>query len=534
VLAAYWSDFRFSARQLLRAPAFSFFAIILIALSLGSVTSIFTVIDTIFLRKLPAHNADQLVAITTVDTSEPVVSTAWPDGLSYPAYREIRAGQRVFSDVFAWTDGSLHNIEANGVLELADVMAATGNYATALGISPLLGRTLLPRDSNFSSEPAAVLSYECWKRVFGGARDVLGKSIRIEGTPYAIVGVMPPRFALRLGIPPDVTVSLEALMSALHVSLSDPKSTRFQVTGRLKVGVSLQEARAQLHTLWPLILDSLGDPYRDPKSVKSDRELRVSSFSRGYTSLRDRLATPLLILLLISGLVLLVGCANVATLMLARVSKRHQELGIRMALGASRSALIRLPLADGILICVVGALMGLLLATGLSRGLLGFIWTAAFPMVIEAMPSQAVLLLTAGLALITVLLTSIVPTYWLASHSPAVALAEVRGSGTSLRQFNVGRVLVTGQVALSLILASAAVLFVTDLVTLQRNRTGLNSKDVLVEWLNLKPGAEKVSTEALVSELTSLPSHVEAMPGVSSAGIFSGAVFTPYELFQPV
>src|SRR5439155_22726224 len=296
---------------------------------------------------------------------------------SYPTFREVERGQRVFTGLMGWGAAGMFNVEVNGVLAQNHVMTVTGNCYSELGVSPLLGRLLTPEDSNPSNgttSQVAVLGYEFWRSRFGAASDIVGKQIRIEGHLFTIIGVTRKWFSgMTTGEPPDITIPITAypaLMEGNEFSLDSRSILWLSVIGRLKDRVTIEQARAQLQSFWLDVL--LATASTETPGARRERflsmGLEVTSAAKGFRSdLRTQFTRPLYVLAGIVGLILLVACVNLANLMLARAAARSHEMSVRVAIGASRGTLVGQVLDESLSLAFAGALLGLAFAYWGSR-----------------------------------------------------------------------------------------------------------------------------------------------------------------------
>jgi predicted permease len=506
-MRSFWQGIRYTFRVLGRNPGFTAVAVLSLALGIGANTAIFTLVNALLLRELPVREPERLVQLSVVRQGDNIP-------LSYPMFREVARGQRVFSGLMGWTFGNMSNVEVNGVTSQAAVSSVTGNYYSELGVPPLLGRLIAPDDANASSgtvSPVAVLGYEFWQRRFGGAANVVGRQIRIEGQALTIIGVTRKWFTgMTTGRPPEVTVPMKATddRSLLWVS----------ATGRLKNGITLAQARAQLESFWPEVLlatastETPGLRRQMFLSMRLDAAPVATGVAR---DLRAQYTRPLYVLLGIVGLILVVACVNLANLMLARAAAHSYEVSVRVALGASRWALARQVFTESLVLSVSGALVGLafgywgsgLLATLMTQGSLA-------PITLDLRPDWRVLLATAAMAILTGILFGGVPALRGSREDPAAVLRQTaRSLGGATGK--AGKALMVTQVALSLVLLFGAGLLVRSFQKLCTVDTGFEGR-VLVASLYPRPGGyQNLDLNAYRRQLLD---RVASVPGVLSVG----------------
>lgn len=515
-----WQDLRYALRTLMKAPGFTAVAILSLALGIGANTAIFTLVDALLLRELPVRQPEQLVELS-VQRLEGFVP------FSYPMFRELSSGQRVFSDLMAWNSGGLFNVELNGALSQDAVVAVSGNYFSGLGVSPLLGRFIAPDDANppnGSTSQVAVLGYEFWQQRFGADTNIIGRAIRIEGHSFIIIGVTRKWFTgMTPGYPPEIMVPLTAqpLISGQWIqNLEDRSKLWLSLTGRLTPGTTVAQARAQLQSFWPGVLEATA-PTQEP-GLRRQRflsmGLQVISVATGFArELRASYTRPLYILLVIVGLILLVACVNLANLMLAHGAARSQETSIRLALGASRWTLGRQVLAEALMLSSSGALLGLAVAYWGSRLLLHLITRNSLaPILLDLRPDWRVLCAAAAAAILTGILFGVAPAWFASRHDPASLLQQnsrtlVAGVGRA------GKALIVAQVALSFVLVMGAGLLVRTFQKLSSIDLGFRKDDLLEIQLSPRPGGfANVDVNAYRSELLQ---RLSAIPGVRSVAM---------------
>lgn len=522
-LETVWQDWRFALRTLRRSPGFAGVAILTLALGIGANTALFSLLNALILRDLPAPHPEQLV----------LFSVRMPEddfgALSLPMFEGISRDQKVFSATFAWWGDAVVNVETNGALTRAETWAVDGSFFSQLGAAPALGRLFTPEDVDLSAPNAqqiVVLGYSFWQRHYGGASDVLGKTMHIEGIPFAIIGVAENGFTgFSADTPPEVMVPLNAEPlivgdSNVQRHLQRRDARWLDAAGRLKPGITLRQARAQLEALWPGIQKSLSTEGLQPEEGARFLRLRmkVESGARGESNIRARFTKPLYIVLGISGVVLFLACLNLANLMLARASARAHEMAARVALGASRGRLVRQMLTESLALSTAGALAGFFFATWVSAVLASFILRQAFntPARLNLSPDMHVFLFTAGAAILTGVVVGIAPAWRTTGEDPNVALQQSarRFTGSAGRA---GQSLIIAQVALSLMLLAGAGLFMRSIENLDTVRPGFRTRGLLAVGLFPRPNGYK--NLPFVSYYRELVDRVSKLPSVDSAGM---------------
>ena len=384
-----WQDVRHSLRLLRLNPGFTTVAILSLALGIGANTAIFQLLDAVRLRTLPAKDPQQL-AIVRLETHN------WSAGrhhgrysdITNPQWEQIRDHQEGFSSIFAWAENDF-NLASSGEARYAHGMFVSGDFFKVLETQPLIGRLLSTEDDRRGcGAQAAVVSYAFWQHEYNGDPGVIGHKITLDGNPFPIVGVTPPGFfGVEIGRRFDVAIPIcsEPIINKEDGMLNMRHGYWLAAMGRLKPGWTVERATAQLNTVSPAILEAtVPEAYKaeDVKKYMAYKFYAVPA-SNGFSQLRQEYENPLWILLAIAALVLLIACANLANLMLARASSREREVAVRLAMGASRSALLRQMFVESLLLAAMGAVSGAALASLLSRFLVAFISTQGSPLFMD-------------------------------------------------------------------------------------------------------------------------------------------------------
>jgi predicted permease len=526
---ALWQNLSYTFRILGKSRSFTVVAVLSLALGIGANTAIFTLINALLLRSLPVRQPDRLVQVSLLRLDNRVP-------FSYAMFRELEREQRVFTGLvgvdlgYQWHAGKMLNVEVDGVLSQNHLLWVTENFYSELGVAPYLGRLFTPGDAdrgNGAASEGTVISYEFWQRRLGGAPDVVGKQIRVEGHPFTIMGVTPKGFTgLTRGEPPEITLPITAapLIEDGNSSLDRGGAYWVFVIGRLKDGVSIEQARAQLQSLWPGVLRATADT-RQGALLKTylSMSLDVSSAAVGVgEDLRSHFTKPLSVIAGLAGLTLLVACLNLANLMLAHATARSHEMSMRVVLGASRWSLVRQLLIESLVLSLSGALLGLVFAYWACRLLLLLI-TRGNPMLValDLNPDLRVLSFTIFLAVFTGILFGIVPAWRCSLLNPADALQQgahslAEGAG------KLGKLLVSSQVAFSLVLLLGAVLLAKSFARLRSSDLGFQTDHVLEVTLYPKPEAyQDLDKNSYHSQLLEL---VSSVPGVLSVAYANNSI----------
>jgi putative ABC transport system permease protein len=515
-MGALWQDLRYGLRILAKAPGFTAVAVLTLALGIGASTAMFSVVNALVLRELPVRDPGRLVSFYTTDAKG-----RWA-GITVLQLKELERAQKVFSGVFGRAYPNNSNVEERGDIWPINLGEVTGEYYSVLDVRSALGRLITREDAGISQgsgSAVAVLSYNFWERHYAGKRDVVGKTIFIAQKPFTVIGVTPPGFfGEQVGFALDVTIPITEVPTVQGSAWGAPWC-QYGV-GRLRDGMSFEQARAQLEAIWPGVRAAAVPTGASPTQVDAVRaeQLRVEAYPKnGFSYLRDQFAKPVLALLGIAGLILLIACVNLATLLLARASARQHEMGVRVALGASRWRLIRQLLTESLLLSVAGAAIGFVFAEHAGAWLVSFWSHIAFnpPTAIDVRADFQVFGFTLAIAIATGILFGVAPA-WHASHGAlANALQEGgRAGGRDARRF--GRVLITGQVALSLALVAMGALLVRSLEKLHDVRPGFNARNVSILQLEADAGGQKVFGDTYYENLVR---QLSELPGAQSAAL---------------
>lgn len=468
IITGFLDDFRYGLRGLAKNRGFALAAVLSLALGIGANTTIFTLLNALFLRPLPVSDPSQLVAMYTTDPRIPGQL-----GCSYPNYLDYRDHNTVFSSMLMYS-GLTVNLTGRGDPQLLIGQLVSSNYFATLGVAPVIGRGFRPEEDVIGAEPVAVISYGLWMRLFGGSREVTRRTIQISGHPYGIIGVAPERFVglnQMSGADIFLPFSVYPRVFPLPGQVPQRRALLFSVVARLKPGIGLRQAESGLQTL----TQELDRQY--PRENQGRRaNLAPVAEAAINARIRPMVSDAGAVLMTISALVLLIACANVANLLLARATVRQKEIAIRLAMGASRGRLIRQLLTESIVIALAGGAAGLLLA----RWARDVLWAIRPPMFNHAgfrleLDSQ-VLLFTTSISLATGLIFGLAPALR-ASRSDLTADLKERGSisGGLRRTWNPRTVLVMTQVAFSLVALIGAGLFARSLYNAGKVDTGFDA-----------------------------------------------------------
>jgi predicted permease len=539
MINTFWQDLRYGLRMLRTQKGVTAVAVLSLALGIGANTALFSIADAVLLRQLPVREPERLVLFKSIfppgfdfgnytgsPDSDPNKRTSFP----YQSFLRIREQQSVLSDVIAYGSMAL-TVNIDGQADLASGQAVSGNYFAGLGVRALLGRTITDGDDDAAAGAVAVLSYRYWQQRFGGDPAVIGKPINLNNVAFTVIGVTPKGFEGmgQIGSSRDVTIPI-AWEPQLYGERGRSRMYGagdwwLRMMGRLKPGATAEQARAQLESVFhQSVLDhrtarqayaSGGNPVATLEPKEYPR-LVVDPGGQGETGTRQRYAPSLYMLLGVVGAVLLIACANVANLLLSRAASRQKEIGVRLALGASRPRLIRQLLTESVLLAVMGGTFGVLFGLWLRDGFLAVSdWGGGVMRALEPRLDWRVLAFTLVLSLLTGIIFGLAPAWRATKVDLTPVLKDSLRSSSAASRSLLGRGLVVLQVALSLLLLVGAGLFIRTLLNLQRIEPGFNTRNLLL--FGVEPALAGYQGEKLRQLYQQMSERLEAVPGVQAA-----------------
>src|SRR5215213_8858828 len=537
-------DLRYGLRMLLKQKGLTSVALLSLALGIGANTALFSIVDAMLLKMLPVKEPERLVLFKSVAPQD--FSVGGYNGSSrrdeqtglvnrtsfaYQTYQRLRAQQGPMSDIFAFGNVGL-NVTADGEADVANGQVVTGNYFAALGVPPAVGRLLTDEDDKPGAAPVAVLSHRYWQKRFGSDAAVVGKQINLNNVPFTVVGVSGKGFdgTMGVGTTQDVTipVTLEPQLYAdkQRSYMNGAGVWWLRIMGRLQPGATHEQAQAQLeNTFLQSVLEhraarqaaakaSGGNAITnlDPKQYP---RLFADPGGQGEMFRRRYYAPSLYLLLGVVGLVLLIACANVANLLLSRAAGRQKEIGLRLALGASRRRLMRQLLTESLLLSILGGLLGIIFAVWIKDGLIAVsLWGGQGMSSLDPRLDWRVLGFTLALSLLTGIVFGLAPAWRTTRVDLTPSLKDSGRSSTSVHRSLLSRGLVVVQVALSLLLLVGAGLFVRTLLNLQRVDPGFNTQNLLL--FEVQPALIGYKDEKLRQIYQQISERVESVPGVQA------------------
>ena len=528
-MSTIWADLRYAVRGLRRSPLFATVAVLSLALGIGANSAIFTLMDQLLLRKLPVKSPEQLVML--YQEGAHMGSNMGERMHSYPLLQDLQERAEPFSDVMCRRlfDAS---VSVDNRTERIRAEMVSGNYFVTLGVLPASGRVFSAAEDDQveGGHPVAVLSYAYWKTRFAADPGVLGKKILVNNYPLTIVGVSAAGF---VGVDPtrapDIRVPIKMKASLMPewswFKMDDRRARWVQVFARLKPGVSFEAAQAPVQALftqvraYEMTLPAAKDWSAYARDKFMQGKLLLDHADLGFSPLRNEFSTSLIVLMCMVGLVLLIACANVANLLIARAFARQKEIALRLSLGSSRGRLVRQLLVESLVLSIVGGLLGVGVSYLLTRSLLALIpQQQGQPLLIAAHPDLRILAFTAGLSMLTGLVFGLVPAWRASRPDPWSTLKgtmqSIAGSGGSLF---LRKGLVTAQVALSFLLLFGGGLFVRSLQNLKTTDTGV-ALDNLVSF-QLAPALSGYDDARAQIFYTTLLERLRATPNVASVAL---------------
>ena len=512
LIEAVGSDLRYSVRQLRKYPVFTAAAVLTIAIGIGPNATMATIISSVF-RPLPVGDADRLAVLATTMSGNPRI---W-QRVAYPDLQDYRASETSFSDMAAW-DLSPVGLTVDGRTDRLMATAVSGNYFSTLRLDPAVGRLILPSDGELGgTQPIVVLSHSYWSRRFGASASIVGREVRIDGRPFTVVGVAAENFRGTFALlSSELYVPLELFQSQARLSSRDVLSVR--VIARLKSGVALDQARVSMDTVAKRLEG-------DHPATNAGRRIRVYWERLARLEPQNASQAPVLaaLFLMLVGAILLIACANVLGLFLAKGLGRGREMAIRRALGASRSDLVRLCVVEALVISFLGASGGAIAGVALARTLASVAATPGFPLFLDFQLDWTAASYLGILMVVSTVLIGLLPALRASQVDPRSDLSEGKTSTEGRRRQLIRKGLAAAQIAGSVVLLVVCGLFIRSAQSLQSMDLGFDANRVLLA--STDPGAVGYEADRARAFYDSLDTAVEALPEVESA---AASVFVPF------
>jgi predicted permease len=519
-------DLRYAARTFRKSPIFVVVAVVSLALGIGANTAIFTLVDQLLLRLLPVKDPNQLVLLW--GRGPHYGSNNGSHKLSYPMYSDIRDHNQVFSGMFCRWNTSM-SVSAEGKNERVEGELVSGTYFPVLGVGAALGRVFTPDDDRTpGGHPVAVISYRYWLSRFAGSHEIIGKRILVNGYPLTIIGVSQagfdgtdPASSPAIRVPVMMKAQMDPVGSSFAYNLVGRRGRWVNAYGRLRPGVSIQEAKASLQPFFHQMLEM---EVQEKSFARASPETRkrfltmwmdVLPASKGFSNLRDQFSTALLCLTVIVGFVLLIACANVANLLIARATARQKEIAVRLALGASRSRIVSQLLIESLTLAIAGGTAGLLLAMWMDKALLDFMPRGATQFAISTTPDWRILAFNLAVSLLTGVLFGLIPALQSTRPQLAGTLKDQVGSIAGGTSVGIRKGLVAAQVTLSLLLLIGAGLFIRSLKNLKALDPGFRTTNLLEFFID--PVLSGYKPDRSLDFYRQLRENLNAIPGVESS-----------------
>jgi len=516
-------DINFAWRSFRKAPFFAAVAVLSLALGIGANTAIFTLTDQVLLRLLPVKQPEQLVLLSAIGRHYGN-NIGW-NRISYPMYQDFRDRNTVFNGMFCFRETDM-SLGSDGRTERVAGEFVSGNYFPVLGVTPAVGRLFTSRDDLFqTSHPVAVLSYGYWRSRFAGNPAVIGHKIELNGHQFTIIGVSQAGFSgTDPGYAPQVRVPvMMAPQMARYLDLNDRRSRWVTAFGRLKPGVTLDQAKASIQPLFHEILrmEVQQKEFAKASSYMKTAFLKMSMdvlpAEKGRSELRRQFSKPLLVLTATVVLVLLIACANVANLLIARATFRQKEIAVRLALGSGRLRIVRQLLVESLLLSCTAGAAGLLFAIWADQALIGFLPPSSTPLNVSAMPDWRILAFATVISMLTGIVFGLVPALQATRPDVAGTLKDQAGSVTGGASNGVRKLLVVVQIALSLLLLIGAGLFIRSLRNLKDLDPGFHTTSLLA--FKVDPTLNGYAPERTKAFYQRLRETLGSLPGVDSAAL---------------
>jgi predicted permease len=521
------NDLRFALRSFKKSPVFAAVAVLSLALGIGANTAIFTLLDQILLRLLPVKNPQELVPLSMKGFH---YGSNWGgNALSFPMYRDFKANNKVFTEMFCRFAYRV-SLGYNGQTERIAGELVSGTYFPVLGVGAAVGRTFTPEeDRTPNGHPLVMLSYDYWKTRFAGDPSIAGKTVTVNGHNYTIIGVSEQGFdGVELGYTTQVFIPVmmreQVIPNSDQLGFDNRRMRWVNVFGRLKPGVTAEQAKASLQPFFHGILEMevKEAAFKNASADVRERFLKniidVLPGSQGRSYLRQKVSTPLWVLMALTGGVLLIACANVASLLIARATSRQKEIAIRLAMGAGRFRIMRQLVVESLLLSAGGAILGLVLALWTDRVLLAFLPLDTTSLKLSTTPDLRILLFTGAVALLTGIIFGLVPALQCTKPDVAPTLKDtvggIVGGGGTVR---FRKILVAAQVTLSLLLLVGAGLFIRSLRNLREMGPGFGTENLVA--FNVDPSLNGYDAERAKLFYRQLTDRINGIPGVRSVGL---------------
>src|SRR5580693_9068416 len=519
-------DIRFGLRALGKNPGFTIVAILTLALGIGANAAIFSLTDQVLLRLLPVERPQELVVLTSPGVNH---GRVWSDSdggpsFSYPMYKDLRDRNEVFTGLLARYHTAV-NVAGQRESQLAEGELVTGNYFQVLGVRPFLGRVFSAQDETApGANPVAVLSYGYWTRHFGSDPNILNKQLAVNGNSLTVVGVTRPGFTgVQVGQIPDlfIPITMKAQMTPNWDGLADRGDHWVAIIGRLKPGISKPKAEAGLLPMYRAILETDAIPQKFSHGGAHekeflDRKIVLDSGSHGRPILQRDAKQPLLVLMAMVGLVLLIACANLAGLLIARGEGRQREIAVRLALGAGRGRLVRQLMTESLMLALAGGAAGLALASWMLSVIVNSIPESEGASGLTAQIDYRVLVFACVVSLLTGILFGLAPAIR-ATRADLQSVLKDQGTNVSGGKANVRvrKSLLVSQIALTAVLLAAAGLFAHSLLNLKTQDLGVRPDHVLE--FSISPELNRYTPPQTITLADRIRKNIEPLPGVRSA-----------------